>query len=157
MTDRGKALLLTRWAPILLIVARVFQGLSTGGEFVGAMTYLVEQSPDRKRGMLVGFLPLGNLIGFVVAGFGSGELATVRADSGIVVWTDSLATARPGGTVAEIRQEGGQAEFDWRSEGLICRLSVPLMQDVAPRPINGRQNQAVSGNGAELASRSAEA
>lgn len=57
------------WAPILLIVARVFQGLSTGGEFVGAMTYLVEQSPDRKRGMLVGFLPLGNLIGFVVAGF----------------------------------------------------------------------------------------
>jgi PAS domain S-box-containing protein len=54
-------------------------------------------------------------------------------------------------------QLGGQAEFDWRSEGLICRLSVPLMQDVAPRPINGRQNQAVSGNGAELASRSAEA
>jgi MFS transporter, MHS family, proline/betaine transporter len=57
------------WAPILLVVARVFQGLSTGGEFVGAMTYLVEQSPDRKRGMLVGFLPLGNLIGFVFAGF----------------------------------------------------------------------------------------
>lgn len=57
------------WAPILLVVARVFQGLSTGGEFVGAMTYLVEQAPDRKRGMLVGFLPLGNLVGFVVAGF----------------------------------------------------------------------------------------
>src|SRR6202789_1641407 len=57
------------WAPILLVVARVFQGLSTGGEYVGAMTYVVEQSPDRKRGMLVGFLPLGNLIGFVIAGF----------------------------------------------------------------------------------------
>ncbi|BBY19904.1 proline/betaine transporter [Mycobacterium stomatepiae] len=57
------------WAPVLLVVARIFQGLSTGGEFVGAMTFLVEQSPDRKRGMLVGFLPLGNLIGFVVAGF----------------------------------------------------------------------------------------
>jgi two-component sensor histidine kinase len=54
-------------------------------------------------------------------------------------------------------QLGGQAEFDWRSEGLICRLSVPLMQEVAPRPINGRQNQAVNGNGAELASRSADA
>ena len=57
------------WAPILLVVARVFQGLSTGGEFVGAMTYLVEQAPDRKRAMMVGFLPMGNLVGFVFAGF----------------------------------------------------------------------------------------
>jgi len=56
------------WAPILLVVARVFQGLSTGGEYVGAMTYVVEQAPDRKRGMVVGFLPLGNLSGFVLAG-----------------------------------------------------------------------------------------
>jgi MHS family proline/betaine transporter-like MFS transporter len=53
---------------ILLVVARVFQGLSTGGEYVGSMTYIVEQAPDRKRGMFVGFLPLGNLAGFVVAG-----------------------------------------------------------------------------------------
>src|ERR1700759_2971177 len=56
------------WAPILLVVARVFQGLSTGGDYVGAMTYIVEQAPDRKRGMVVGFLPLGNLSGFVLAG-----------------------------------------------------------------------------------------
>lgn len=56
------------WAPILLLVARVFQGLSTGGEFVGAMTYLVERAPDGKRGRMVGFLPLGNLVGFVLAG-----------------------------------------------------------------------------------------
>jgi len=56
------------WAPMLLVVARVFQGLSTGGEYVGAMTYVVEQAPDRKRGMIVGFLPLGNLGGFIAAG-----------------------------------------------------------------------------------------
>ncbi len=56
------------WAPILLVVARVFQGLSTGGEYAGAMTYVVELAPDRKRGMVVGFLPLGNLVGFVFAG-----------------------------------------------------------------------------------------
>jgi PAS domain S-box-containing protein len=37
-------------------------------------------------------------------------------------------------------QLGGQAEFDWRSEGLVCRLSVPLMQDGAPRQLNARQN-----------------
>jgi len=56
------------WAPILLLVARIFQGFSTGGEFVGAMTYLVERAPNHRRGMMVGFLPLGNLIGFVLAG-----------------------------------------------------------------------------------------
>src|ERR1700761_2337159 len=56
------------WAPILLVVGRIFQGLSTGGEYVGAMTYVVEQAPDRKRGMIVGFLPLGNLSGFIAAG-----------------------------------------------------------------------------------------
>src|SRR5712664_3102037 len=52
-------------------------------------------------------------------------------------------------------QLGGHAEFDWRSEGLICRLSVPLMQGVATRPLN--HHQAVNGNGAALASRSADA
>ncbi len=56
------------WAPILLVVARIFQGLSTGGEYVGAMTYVGEHAPDRRRGMMGGFLPLGNLSGYVVAG-----------------------------------------------------------------------------------------
>ena len=43
-------------------------------------------------------------------------------------------------------QLGGQAEFDWRPEGLVCRLSVPLMRDVAMRqPPNG-QSLAVNGN-----------
>jgi hypothetical protein len=30
-------------------------------------------------------------------------------------------------------QLGGQAEFDWRPEGLICRLSVPLKPSVMAR------------------------
>src|SRR6476619_7575551 len=49
-------------------------------------------------------------------------------------------------------QLGGQAEFDWRATGLICRLSVPLMQDGAARQLNALQNAIVGRNGAELAS-----
>jgi len=43
-------------------------------------------------------------------------------------------------------QLGGQAEFDWRTEGLVCRLSVPLMSDVAMRPSAGNPGLAVNGN-----------
>ncbi len=55
------------WAPVLLIVVRLCQGLSTGGEYAGAMTYIVEAAPDRRRGMLAGFLPMGTLSGNVAA------------------------------------------------------------------------------------------
>src|SRR5699024_2191994 len=54
------------WAPILLFVLRGIQGFSTGGEYVGAMTFLVEHSPDRKRGHLCSFLPVGTLSGYIL-------------------------------------------------------------------------------------------
>ncbi len=74
------------WAPILLVVARVFQGLSTGGEYVGAMTYIVEQAPDRIRGRVVGFLPLGNLAGFVAAGLIVTGLQTWLPNHEMLTW-----------------------------------------------------------------------
>src|ERR1700743_1933897 len=74
------------WAPILLVVARLFQGVSTGGEYVGAMTYIVEQAPDRKRGMVVGFLPLGNLAGFVAAGLIVTGLQTWLPSHDMLTW-----------------------------------------------------------------------
>jgi len=40
--------------------------------------------------------------GLVIAGFGSGELAALRADSGTVAWTDSLAAPAGGGGVADL-------------------------------------------------------
>ena len=44
-------------------------------------------------------------------------------------------------------QLGGHAQFDWRSEGLICRLSVPLMQDGAAQLHGNRPNPPAGGNG----------
>ena len=54
-------------------------------------------------------------------------------------------------------QLGGQAEFDWRSEGLICRLSVPLIPEAAMPQLSSGQLLTINGNGSELASRTADA
>jgi PAS domain S-box-containing protein len=43
-------------------------------------------------------------------------------------------------------QLGGQADFNWRSEGLICRLSVPLTPDVVARQLSPRPGLAIAGN-----------
>ncbi len=59
------------WAPALLTLIRVFQGLSLGGEFSGSITYIVEHAPPHRRGLagsasLVS-MNLGFLLGSVVA------------------------------------------------------------------------------------------
>lgn len=55
-------------APILLVMTRMVQGFSAGGEYVGAMVYVGEAAPDDRRGMLAGFLPLSSQAGYVAAG-----------------------------------------------------------------------------------------
>lgn len=59
--------------------------------------------------------------GFVVAGFGSGEIAAVHADSGLVAWTDSLAAERPGGTLADFATIRGLVTI---SNGVVYAVSV---------------------------------
>lgn len=52
------------WAPVLLVVLRLIQGFSTGGEYGGAATFMAEYSPDEKRGFYGSFLEVGTLAGF---------------------------------------------------------------------------------------------
>ncbi|HET8601985.1 MAG TPA: MFS transporter [Segeticoccus sp.] len=54
------------WAPILLVVLRVVQGFSTGGEYGGAATFMAEYAPDKKRGFWGSFLEFGTLAGFTL-------------------------------------------------------------------------------------------
>ncbi|WP_243792652.1 MFS transporter [Saccharopolyspora gloriosae] len=56
-------------APILLLLCRMVQGFSTGGEYGGAATYIAEFAPNRKRGFYGSWLEFGTL-----AGFGLGAL-----------------------------------------------------------------------------------
>ncbi|KHE73785.1 MFS transporter [Kocuria marina] len=53
-------------APVLLVLLRVIQGFSTGGEYGGAATFMAEYAPDKKRGFLGSFLEFGTLGGFAL-------------------------------------------------------------------------------------------
>ncbi|MFT8697076.1 glycine betaine/L-proline transporter ProP [Acetobacter orientalis] len=57
-------------APVLLLLARLVQGFSTGGEYGGAATFIAEYSTDRKRGLMGSWLEFGTLAGYV-AGAGT--------------------------------------------------------------------------------------
>lgn len=54
------------WAPVLLILLRVIQGFSTGGEYGGAATFMAEYAPDRRRGFYGSFLEVGTLAGYAL-------------------------------------------------------------------------------------------
>ena len=55
------------WAPILLVLLRVCQGLGAGAEFGGASTLLVEHAPPGRRGFFGSFAQMGVQIGLVLA------------------------------------------------------------------------------------------
>ena len=57
------------WAPALLILLRMMQGFSTGGEYGGAATFMAEYAPDDRRGFYGSFLEFGTLAGFSLGTF----------------------------------------------------------------------------------------
>ncbi|MFI9585126.1 MFS transporter [Streptomyces sp. NPDC052236] len=70
------------WAPVLLIVFRLVQGFSTGGEYGGASTFIAEYAPDKRRGFFGSFLELGTLAGYIGAsGLVTGLTALLGSDT----------------------------------------------------------------------------
>lgn len=63
------------WAPILLLVARLIQGFSTGGEYGGAATFIAEYSTDKNRGLMGSWLEFGTLAGYIA---GAGAVTALR-------------------------------------------------------------------------------
>ncbi|MEV6792984.1 glycine betaine/L-proline transporter ProP [Streptomyces sp. NPDC051320] len=73
-------------APVLLLICRLVQGFSTGGEYAGATTYIAEYAPDRRRGFLGSWLDFGTFIGYSL---GSGMVTVLTlavGQDGLVDW-----------------------------------------------------------------------
>lgn len=60
-------------APVLLLLIRVLQGFSVGGEYTGSVAYLVETAPGKRRGMAGSIANVGATAGMLLA---SGVVAT---------------------------------------------------------------------------------
>ncbi|MBV4521906.1 glycine betaine/L-proline transporter ProP [Pseudomonas sp. SWRI74] len=74
------------WAPILLLLAKMAQGFSVGGEYTGASIFVAEYAPDRKRGFLGSWLDFGSIAGFV---FGAGLvvlISTILGEEQFEAW-----------------------------------------------------------------------
>jgi MFS family permease len=63
-------------APIALVLLRMIQGLSVGGEYTSSMVFLVERAPADHRGLMGAFICCGTTIGILL---GSGVGATIAA------------------------------------------------------------------------------
>lgn len=54
------------WAAVLLVILKLVQGFSTGGEYAGATTFVSEYAPDKRRGFFASFLDMGSYMGFAL-------------------------------------------------------------------------------------------
>lgn len=75
------------WAPTLLILLRMVQGFSTGGEYGGAATFMAEYAPDKRRGFCGSFLELGTLGGFSLGALLMLGFSVLLDDAAMHAWS----------------------------------------------------------------------
>jgi MFS transporter, MHS family, proline/betaine transporter len=73
-------------SPILLILFRMIQGFSAGGEYGGASTFIAEYAPDKRRGFYGSFLEFGTLIGYICAAGLVTLLTATLSDHQLLQW-----------------------------------------------------------------------
>jgi MHS family proline/betaine transporter-like MFS transporter len=74
------------WAPLLLMLLRVVQGFSTGGEYGGAATFMAEYAPDARRGFFGSFLEFGTLAGFSLGALLMLGFSLLLSDQAMHAW-----------------------------------------------------------------------
>lgn len=71
-------------APVLLVLLRMVQGFSAGGEYAGAAVFMSEHAPDNKRGLYGSFLEFGTLTGFSAAAVLCTALTLIVGEHGMM-------------------------------------------------------------------------
>ncbi|HTD48417.1 MAG TPA: MFS transporter [bacterium] len=73
-------------APILLVILRLFQGFSAGGEWAGAAAFLVEYAPPGRRGFIGSWQQVSVGGGFLLGSAGATLLASIMSPESLAGW-----------------------------------------------------------------------
>lgn len=73
-------------APLLILLARMIQGVSTGGEIGGALSYLIESAPAARRGYYASFQQLSQTGSFLIAAIVAWIVTSVLNEAQLQSW-----------------------------------------------------------------------
>ncbi|MEV4644301.1 MFS transporter [Saccharopolyspora sp. NPDC049357] len=73
-------------APVLLLLLRVLQGFSAGGEVAGAMSFVGEYAEDRRRNFAMSFIAVGSFVALMFGSAFSAVLITTLGDDTMTSW-----------------------------------------------------------------------
>ena len=74
------------WAPLLLVLLRLLQGFSVGGEVAGAATMVNEVAGKNSRGRFGALNPMGATLGFALASATAGVVANLTSNEQMAEW-----------------------------------------------------------------------
>ena len=73
------------WAPFLVLMLRLLQGLALGGEYGGAATYVAEHSPANRRGFFTSWIQTTATLGLFLS---LGVILSIRRLVGVTEFTE---------------------------------------------------------------------
>jgi MHS family proline/betaine transporter-like MFS transporter len=73
-------------APVALTLLRMVQGLSVGGEYTSSMVFLVEQAPERRRGLMGALASCGATAGILLGSAVGAGFAATMSSAALEAW-----------------------------------------------------------------------
>lgn len=123
---------------IMLIIARLFQGISVGGEYIGSIVYLYEAAPEGKKTFFSSFAMMGCSLGVLIASGVAFFVTKIFTPHQMLAfgWRIPFLLALVGGLGGFLirRQINETSDFLKTKEASTPAINVPLQKDKVLRP-----------------------